>query len=134
MCQRLIIILLFPSLFFAQRRVDPKYTYSRVIAIVPIVGTGTASDPRRPQYAPLLSTGPNPNQAGIIGYMQQLSNDGKLALVEFVARDRSAFSAILADKTIKVFIKGKDKKGDIELELKKYRRDFDLNNVGLVMP
>jgi hypothetical protein len=107
MCQRLIIILLFPSLFFAQRRVDPKYTYSRVIAIVPIVGSGTASDPRRPQYAPLLSTGPN--QAGIIGYMQQLSNDGKLALVEFVARDRSAFSAILADKTIKVFIKGKDK-------------------------
>ena len=132
MCQRLIIILLFPSLFFAQRRVDPKYTYSRVIAIVPIVGSGTASDPRRPQYAPLPSTGPN--QAGIIGYMQQLSNDGKLALVEFVARDRSAFSAILADKTIKVFIKGKDKKGDIELELKKYRRDFDLNNVGLVMP
>ena len=72
MRQRLLIILLFPSLFFAQRRVDPKYTYSRVIAIVPIVGSGTASDPRRPQYAPLPSTGPN--QAGIIGYMQQLSD------------------------------------------------------------
>jgi hypothetical protein len=134
MFQRFLIILLFPSLFFAQRRVDPKYTYSRVIAIVPIVGTGTATDPRRPQYAPLPSTGPNQNQAGIIGYMQQISDDGKFALVEFVARDRSAFAAILADKTIKVFVKGKDKKGDIELELKKYKRDFDLSNFGLVMP
>jgi|ERR1051325_10885583 hypothetical protein len=132
MFQRFLIILLFPSLFFAQRRVDPKYTYSRVIAIVPIVGTGTTSDPRRPQYAPLPSTAPN--QAGIIGYMQQISDDGKFALVEFVARDRSAFAAILTDKTIKVFVKGKDKKGDIELELKKYKRDFDLSNFGLVMP
>jgi hypothetical protein len=66
--------------------------------------------------------------------MQQLSDDGKSALVEFVARDMSAFTAILGDKSIKVFVKGKDKKGDIEAELKKYKKDFDLNRFGLVMP
>ena len=122
------------ALLPGQRRVDPKYTYSRIITVVPVIGSGSPADPKRPQYAPVPSAVPNQSSTGIIGYMQQLSDDGKFALVEFVACDRSAFSAILADKTIKVFVKGKDKKGDIELELKKYKKDFDLNIFGLVMP
>jgi hypothetical protein len=67
-------------------------------------------------------------------YSQQLSDDGKLALVEFVARDRAAFQAIFNDKTIKFFEKGKSKKQDIETELKKYKKDFDLNKFGTVVP
>ena len=46
------IVLIFAPESAAQRRVDPKFTYQRVIAVVPFVGQGTASDPRRPQYAP----------------------------------------------------------------------------------
>ena len=38
------------------------------------------------------------------------------------------------DKQIKVFIKGKDKKDDIERELKKFKKNFDLGNFGVVMP
>ena len=71
---------------------------------------------------------------GIVAFMQQTSDDGKYALVEFVAKDPAALQPILNDKSLKVFIKGKDKKGDIEAELKKYKKDFDLNKFGVVMP
>jgi hypothetical protein len=118
----------------AQRRVDPKYTYNRVICVVPITGAGTAADPKRPQYAPLPRTSPNQPLPGIIAYMQQISDDGKYALVEYVARDQSALLPILNDKSIKVFVKGKDKKTDIEAELKKYKKDFSLDTFGVVVP
>lgn len=63
-----------------------------------------------------------------------MSDDGRFALVEFVARDRSAFQQILADKSLKVFDRKKDKKDDIEKELKKYKHDFDISKFGTVMP
>ena len=74
----------------AQHRVDPRNTYERAICVVTIVGKGTIQDPKRPQYAPWPPTGAkSPN--GIIAFSHQVSDDGRLALVEFVARDRSAF-------------------------------------------
>jgi hypothetical protein len=130
----LTCLLLTATLLTAQRRVDPKNTYVRVIGVVPHIGSGTAADPRRPQYAPAPVTAPNQPLPAIIGYTHQISDDGKYALVEYVARDMSAFQAILNDKTITVFIKGKDKKTDIEAALKKYKKDFDLDKFGLVMP
>jgi len=66
--------------------------------------------------------------------MHVTSDDGKFALVEYVAKDRSAFAAILNDKQVRVFVKGKDKQSDIEAELKKYKKNFDWNKFGLVMP
>lgn len=121
------------SVVYAQRRVDPKMTYQRVICVVPMVGQGTADDPRRPMYAP-WPPAPNPGRTGIIGFGFQVSDDGQYALVEFVARDRAAFSEILNDKQLKAFEKGKDKKDDIEKELKKYKKDFDIEHFGVVMP
>jgi hypothetical protein len=106
--------------FVRSHRVDPRNTYYRVIAVVPLsAGSGTPDDPKRPKYAPWP---PSRSQTGIIAYSQQLSDDGKLALVEFVARDRAAFQAIFNDKTIRFFEKGKSKRQDIETELKKYKR------------
>jgi hypothetical protein len=66
----------------------------------------------------------------------QPSDDGKLALVEFVAVDRSAFVGLLADTNpqIKVFIKGQSKREDIETEFKKYKKDFNLDQFGVMMP
>lgn len=129
-------LLLVASLGSGQRKVDPKNTYARIICVVPMVGTGAANDPRRPQYAPW----PPPSapqvrsRSTIVAFTQQLSDDGKSALIELVALDRSAFQAILNDKQIKVFVKGTDKKDDIEKELKKYKKDFDLDKFGVVMP
>jgi hypothetical protein len=70
-----------------------------------MTGAGTNADPKRPAYAPLTRTSPTAPQSGIIAYSHQVSDDGKYALVEYVARDRSAFAPILADKSIKVFVK-----------------------------
>jgi hypothetical protein len=133
MCQKITFgLLVLAAVVSAQHRVDPRNTYYRVIAVVPLsAGSGTPDDPKRPQYAPWP---PSRSQTGIIAYSQQLSDDGKLALVEFVARDRAAFQAIFNDKTIKFFEKGKSKRQDIETELKKYKKDFDLNKFGTVVP
>ncbi|MBZ5580976.1 MAG: hypothetical protein LAQ30_02020 [Acidobacteriia bacterium] len=100
------LLLTLAAVVCAQRRVDPKNTYVRVICVVPLVGGGTQADPKRPMYAPwpLPST---PPRTGIIAFAQQISDDGKYALAEFVARDWSAFSAILSDKQVKTFRKGR---------------------------
>jgi hypothetical protein len=98
-----------------------------------MVGKGTPADPRRPQYAPWPPSR-SASRTSIIGYSHQISDDGKVALVEFVAHDRSAFQAIFNDKSVTVFEKGRDKKADIEKGLKKYKKDFDLSKFGMVLP
>ena len=129
-------LLLIAAMGSGQRKVDPKNTYARIICVVPMIGTGAPDDPKRPQYAPWPP--PSATQARsrgtILAFTQQLSDDGKSAIVELVASDRSAFQAILNDKQIKVFVKGTDKKDDIEKELKRYKKDFDLDKFGVVMP
>jgi hypothetical protein len=55
-------------------------------------------------------------------------------LTELVARDMASLQPVLNDKTIKVFIKGKDKRADIETALRVYRKDFSLEKFGLVLP
>src|SRR5690349_8050322 len=98
-------LFLLTSAALAQRAVDPRQTYSRVICIVPLVGTGTSLiDAKRPQYAPLPGV-PDPN--GILAFYFEPTDDGKSAVVEFVGRDRSAFKAILADRAITVIEKGR---------------------------
>src|SRR5437016_2489806 len=132
MTRRLLFGLLALSLVVsAQRRVDPKNSYVRVIGIVSLIGKGTADDPKRPQYAPWPAS-PDPN--GIIGFFFQPTDDGKSAVVEFVARRRSAFQTLLNDKTIKLFEEGTQTKASIEAAVKPYRKDFDLTKFGMVMP
>jgi hypothetical protein len=127
--------LLFAGLGWGQhRKVDPRNTYQRIVAVVPMVGSGTAADPKRPMYAPAAASSPTASRSGIMAYSFQVSDDGQYALTEFVARERSAFAAILGDPGVKAFTKGKDKKDDIEKELKKYKKDFDLEKFGLVVP
>lgn len=94
-----------------------------------MIGKGTPADPKRPQYTPWP---PSQKAKGIISFTSQVSDDGKFALVEFAALDDSAFAQILNDKTVKAFEKGKASKADIVLELKKYKRDFDLDKFGAV--
>lgn len=134
-------LLVVMAVAWPQRRVDSKNTYERVICVVPMVGRGTLDDPRRPMYAPVPPSQP-PTKArpaaaprnAILAYSQQVSDDGRFALVEFVAADRAAFQAILSDNKIVAFEKGKASKADIEKEFKKYKKDFDFEKFGLVLP
>src|SRR5947209_5162711 len=107
---------------FAQHRVDPRNSHERLLCIVPLVGSGaTLADPKRPLYAPLLSEMRPGVRSGIIAYHFEESDDHRFALVEFVANDRAAFKNILADVSVKSFLKGRDKHEDAEVEFKKIK-------------
>lgn len=130
----LALFLLLPVLFAQHRKVDMRNTHYRLICVVPIIGKGTPADPFRPEYAPLPSAAPA--AAGIIAYTWQPTDDKKRALVEFVARDRAAFKAILEDRRpgVKVFEKGKAKRADILGEFRKLKKDIDLDAFGVNVP
>src|SRR5262249_2406796 len=105
--------------------------------IVPLVGTGKRGDPIRPAFVPAPpAPGAAPDQKGILGFTMQMCDDHKHALVEFVARDRSAFRQIMADTRpdVKVFEKGKARRGDIEAEVRKWKKDFDLDRMQVRVP
>ena len=108
-----------PMCFFAllapvmgqQQRLDPRQMYERLMCVVPMVGLGSFEEPKRPMFTPTpaaLRTAAA-SRTGVLGFSYVVSDDGLLALVEFVARDRSAFQQILASPTVKSFVKGKDK-------------------------
>ena len=112
---------------FGQYRVDPGNRGERIIVVVPMVGSGAPGDPKRPLFAPLPD---EMRTSGIQEFRYQLSDDGKNAIVEFVARDRVALDKIVKDnRTVKAFEKGKDKKDDIETEMKKHKKDFTLGPI-----
>lgn len=129
------LVVLFFSLILpvsAQHKVDLRNTYERILAVVPMIGAGTPDDPRRPLYAPLPG---KTSRDGIIAFTYQVSDDGKSALLELVARDRAVFEEILNDQhvrsDVKFFQKGKVRKDDVQTEFRKHKRDFDLDNFGV---
>lgn len=130
----LLILVVLP--LSAQHKVDPRNTYERALAVVPIVGSGTPADPRRPMYAPVPHGAPS--RDGIVAFTWQISDDGRSALVEFVARDHAGLQAILdvrgTRSDVTIFEKGKDSRQDIEAEFRKHKKDFDLDQFGVRLP
>jgi len=116
--------------------VDARQLYERCYAVVPLVGKGTLADPKRPLYAPAPGAISPAIRTGILAFTYQTSDDGKYALVEFVARDRSAFKQILADSSpdVKSFVKGVHPREEMEAEFKKHKKDFDFDHFGVRMP
>jgi hypothetical protein len=132
----LLLTFLSLSALPAQHRVDSRNMYERVLCVVPMIGLGTFDDPKRPMFTPAPSAfrASAITRTGILGFSYEVSDDGLLALVEFVAHDRSAFEQILAAPTVKSFLKGKDKREDVEAEFKKYKKDFDFKHFGTRIP
>ena len=119
----------------AQRPVDPRNLHERLLCKVPMQGSGSDSDPRRPLFVPAPSTAKtnevpaiNAGAIPILGFTYVVSDDGKDALVEFVGRTKQDLSGIVNSgrADVKVFEKGKDSKDAIEAEFRKYKKDFDL--------
>ena len=106
------------------KRVDPTNSYHRMLAIVPLTGSGTHADPLRPMFAPAPSAAANRN--GIIAYQHQVSDDGKLAIVEFVATTRAAFAPLLAstDSRVKVFEVGRATRAEILAAFQSVKSSF----------
>jgi hypothetical protein len=128
----------------AQDRVSPEFMYHRVWAVVPIIGSGTNEDPRRPMFvpSPVERRADAANRAkqgkgaekrpAILGYSMQLSDDGQTALVEFVGADPESLRFITESTApgVKAFERGKAKKEDIEAEFKKHKKAFKLDSFG----
>lgn len=105
-----------------------------LIAVVPMVGTGTPSDPRRPMFVPnpedvsaAMASGQAPNFLSIHFVM---ADDGKNAIVEFVAKDRAALKQILAAGkagTVPVYDPHAASPSDTAVQLKRFKADFDFN-------
>jgi len=94
------------------------------LVIVPMTGTGTWADPRRPAL---------PRDAGA-SFRYVLSDDGNTAIVELsggAPPQREKIEAELSkDARVKVFRPSKDKKNDVENEIRKIKKDFDLDSFG----
>ena len=132
MVQRLFIgLLMLSGVVSAQHGVDPRNTYHRVLAVVPMVGSGTPADPHRPQYTPAPG-GAMPD--GIIGFVQVPTDDGKFAICEFVARTRKALLPILSNPNITAYEKGAQPGPAIETALRALKKDFSLLQFEAVMP
>lgn len=128
----------------AQDRVAPEMMYHRVWAIVPLIGSGTKDDPRRPMFAPAppdfraraialedaRSSKQDVPPPAILSYTMQLTDDKQSAIVEFVGIDAKSLEFITQSKApgVKVFERGKTTKQEIEAEMKKVKAAFQLDS------
>ncbi len=119
----------------AQQRVDPLNMYYRVWAIVPYTGQGTVADPKRPLHAPAPTAATPSSPTGIAGWVHIPSDDGKFALVEFVARDKASLAPILADATVQAFLisNGSGRPAAVAA-FQKYKKNFYFSRFGVRIP
>jgi hypothetical protein len=144
----LVSALTFAAFASAQDRVAPEMMYHRVWAIVPLIGKGTADDPKRPMFTlspadlkaqaaqektDFTRTGkrPEPQAPAVLSYSMQLSDDGQSALVEFVGLNPQTLAFITQSKApgVKAFERGKATKQEIETEFKKAKASFTLDSL-----
>jgi len=121
----------------AQQRthhVDPRNMYERVLAVVPWTGAGSKADPKRAMFTPSPAQMSPTSRSGIIAFQCIHSDNGALALCEFVARDRSALNQILTAPGVKAFLKGRDNVQDAIAEFTKHNKNFDISNFGVRLP
>lgn len=108
----------------AQHAVDPSERYFRLICLVHLTGSGKNGDSVRPEYVP----NEPPNRNGIIAWSFQPTDNGQMAIVQYVAVDHAAFNTILADKRpeIRIFEIGQTPPAVIEGALRQFKHDFSL--------
>jgi hypothetical protein len=126
----------------AQMRHTPAPVDSliHVYAIVPLTGAGTAADPVRPMFAPALGIQPvlptaAPGTAaasprsGIVAYHMQVSDDGKQALVEFIAVSKADLQPILttSDSRVQVFVRGEQAHDAILAAFQAVKKNFSFD-------
>ena len=121
------------TLAFSQSR-EHGSRGEHLIAVVPMIGAGTPSDPRRPMFVPnpndvsaAMASGQPPSFLAIHFVM---TDDGKNAIVEFVGKDRPALKQIIAaGKTgaVQVFDPHAASQADTAIQLRKLKADFDFN-------
>jgi hypothetical protein len=111
---------------------DHTVIYPRLICIVPMIGSGTMQDPFRPLFAPdrqgsAAASDRHDASSEITAFQSVPTDDGKAAIVVFVARSYAAFKPLLHDeRVIRTFERNQLNEDDLTKELRKYKKDFDL--------
>jgi len=133
-----ILLLASPTFSLSQPKVDPGHLYERWICVVPMTGTGTYDDPRRPGLPLPVSHDEEgaPNHLDLLSFTYQLSDDGRFALVELAARNRETLLNILPfiHPGTRIFEKGKHQRADLIRELRKFKKDFLPQPWGVRLP
>ncbi len=124
----------FVGLLSGQHAVDPAQRYHRLICLVHLTGSGTQADPVRPEHVPAPGAQPPSDRSGIIAWAFQITDDGKMAIVHYVAVDRKAFAAIFADTRpeVLIFEIGKDSRAAIEAAMQRHKQGFSLDKLQVV--
>ena len=117
-----------PSRALILQRVSTQLMYHRVWAVVPMIGSGSAADPRRPMFVPAPGQAAS-GHSGVIGYQMLLSDDKKSALVEFVGASPKELRHIAGSTApgVKAFERGKASQALIQAEFRRFRADFSVN-------
>jgi hypothetical protein len=127
---------------FAQHRVDPSSMYSRVYAIVPMIGSGTWEDPKRPMFAPIPQQISAASRTGIIAYNMVESDDGNFALIEIVATSRPQLATITAQITtqlsavqgFQLFDRSTTSAATVQSAFQTLKKNFDITTFRVVVP
>lgn len=108
--------------------------YVRLVCLVHLQGSGKLGDAVRPEYTP--ATDGTASRNDVLAWSAQLTDDGKMAIVQLVAANPLAFSAIRTDQRpeVRVFEIGKNSRAEIETEMRKHRKDFSLDSIQVVAP
>jgi hypothetical protein len=127
----LICLVLLPEKpALGQQAADPSARYFRLICLVHLTGSGKREDPVRPEFVNEYLTA----EKGVVAWSTQPTDNKNMILLHIVATTRKAFEPILNDKRgdIKAFEIGRSGKGEIEGEMKKYKKDFALESFEVI--
>ena len=127
---------------FAQHRVDPFSMYARIYAIVPMIGSGTWDDPKRPMFAPRPQDMTPGSRTGIIAYNHVESDDGNFALVEIVTVDRPHLALITGPITaqlstiagLQLFDRSTNSQATVQSAFQALKKNFDITKFRVVVP
>jgi hypothetical protein len=125
---------------FAQHRVDPGSMYARIYAIVPMVGSGTWDDPRRPMFAPIPQQMTPGSRTGIIAFNHVESDDGNSSLIEIVAANRSGLALITAQMNaaavsgLQLFDRSTTSQATVQSAFQLLKKNFDITKFRVVVP
>jgi hypothetical protein len=114
------------SVSWAQQRFNTRV----VVAVVPLIGKGTAADPRRPMFAPAPS---ERDQDDALDFECTLTDDGKSAIVVFYSSRSTEAGWKKLDQIaksteygVRAFERHKHGRDEIEAEFKTHKKNFDL--------
>lgn len=126
----------------AQHRVDPGSMYARIYAIVPMTGSGTWDDPKRPMFAPLPQQMTPGNRTGIIAFNHVESDNGNFALIEIVAASRPQLALVTAQVNaqlagttgFQLFDRSTTSLATVQSAFQALKANFDITKFRVVVP